>query len=65
MTNFLLRDYGDKVSYARFLHDGSEIKIGKPQGHWIQQETIENDINLLLPIIKPNVEIPVIEIFLK
>ena len=65
MTNFLLRDYGDKVKYARFLHDGSEIKMGKPQGHWIQQETVKNDINLILPIIKPNVEIPVIEIFLK
>jgi alpha-L-fucosidase len=65
MTNFMLRGYGDKVKYARFLHDGSEIKIGKPQGHWVQQETIENDINLLLPIIKPNVEIPVIELFLK
>ncbi|KAF0233261.1 MAG: hypothetical protein FD181_3812 [Prolixibacteraceae bacterium] len=64
MTNFLLRSYGDKVRYAQFLHDGSEIKIGKPQGHWIQQETIENDINLILPIIKPNVEIPVIELFL-
>jgi len=64
MTNFLLRSYGDKIQYAQFLHDGSEIKIGKPYGHWIQQETNENDINLILPIIKPNVEIPVIELFL-
>ncbi|HCE57537.1 MAG TPA: alpha-L-fucosidase [Prolixibacteraceae bacterium] len=65
LTNFLLSDYGDKVKYAQFLHDASEIKIGKPSGHWVQQETFQNDINLLLPVNKPNVEIPVIELFLK
>lgn len=65
LTNFLLSDYGDKVKYAQFLHDASEIKIGKPSGHWVQQETSQNDINLLLPVNKPNVEIPVIELFLK
>ena len=64
MKNFLLRDFGDKVKYAQFLHDASEINIGKPYGHWVQQETSENDINLLLPVNKPDVEIPVIEIFL-
>lgn len=65
LKNFLLRDYGNKVKYAQFLHDASEIQIGKPHGHWIDQETGENDINLLLPINKPNVEIPVIELYLK
>jgi len=65
LTNFLLSDYADKVKYAQFLHDASEIKIGKPSGHWIQQETTQNGINLLLPVVKPNVEIPVIELFLK
>ncbi len=65
MKNFLLHDYGDKVKYAQFLHDASEINIGKPYGHWVQQETGANDINLLLPVNKPNVEIPVIELFLK
>ena len=65
LQNFLLRDYADKIKYAQFLHDASEIKMGKPRGHWIKQETGENDINLLLPVNKPNVEIPVIELFLK
>jgi alpha-L-fucosidase len=65
MKNFLMKGFGDKVEYAQFLHDASEIKIGKPYGHWIQQETGENDINLLLPVNKPPVEIPVIELFLK
>jgi alpha-L-fucosidase len=65
LQNFLLRGYGDKVKYAQFLHDASEISIGKPRGHWIKQETGENDITLILPVNKPNVEIPVIELFLK
>lgn len=65
MRNFLMRGYGDKVKYAQFLHDASEIKIGKPYGHWVEQEQAENDINLQLPVNKPNVEIPVIELFLK
>ena len=64
MKNFLMKNYGDKVKYAQFLHDASEINIGKPYGHWIQQETGENDINLLLPVNKPDVEIPVIELIL-
>lgn len=65
LQNFLLRGYGDKIKYAQFLHDASEIQIGKPRGHWIKQETDENDINLILPVNKPNTEIPVIEVFLK
>ncbi len=65
LQNFLMRGYGDKVKYAQFLHDASEIKIGKPHGYWIEQEQSENDINLLLPVNKPNVEIPGIELFLK
>lgn len=65
LQNFLLRGYKNKIKYAQFLHDASEIKISAPYGHWVQQETGENDINLLLPVNKPNVEIPVIEIFLK
>ena len=65
LQNFLLRGYKDKVKYAQFLHDASELKISKPHGHWVQQELGDNDINLSLPVNKPNVEIPVIEIFLK
>jgi len=65
MRNFLMRDYKDKVKYAQFLHDASELQISAPYGHWVQQETGENDINLLLPINKPDVEIPVVELFLK
>ena len=65
MKNFLMSGFGDKVKYAQFLHDASEINMGKPYGHWGQKEEGDNDINLLLPVTKPNVEIPVIELFLK
>ena len=65
LKNFLLEDYKDKIKYAQFLHDASELQMSKPYGHWIEQETGENDVNLILPVNKPNVEIPVIEVFLK
>jgi alpha-L-fucosidase len=65
LKNFLLEDYKDKIKYAQFLHDASELQMSEPYGHWIEQETGENDVNLILPVNKPNVEIPVIEIFLK
>ncbi|MGQ1784466.1 MULTISPECIES: alpha-L-fucosidase [unclassified Saccharicrinis] len=64
MRNFLMKGFGDKVKYAQFLHDASEIKIGKKSGAWGNEEANKNDINLLLPVNKPNVEIPVIEIIL-
>lgn len=65
LKNFLLKDYKDKIKYAQFLHDASELQMSEPYGHWIEQETGENDVNLILPVNKPNVEIPVIEVFLK
>ncbi len=65
MKNFMIKGFGNKVKYAQFLHDASELKISKPYGHWIKQEVGENDINLSLPVTKPNVEVPVMEIFLK
>jgi alpha-L-fucosidase len=55
LQNFLMKGYGEKVKYAQFLHDASEIK----------QTVSENNLNLILPVNKPNVEIPVIELFLK
>ena len=48
-----------KIKYAQFLHDNSEIKF---QNHW--DSKYPNDIVFDTPNIKPNVEIPVIELFL-
>jgi alpha-L-fucosidase len=64
LQNFNLPDYKGKVKYAQFLHDGSEIKIKAKEGHWIKEEENPNDLNLSLPVLKPNVEIPVVELVL-
>jgi len=65
LQNFHLPGYKDKIEYAQFLHDASELKISRPRGHWVEQKTGENDITLILPVVKPDIEIPVIEVFLK
>ncbi len=65
LQNFLLKDYKDKVKYAQFLHDASEIRITRPRGHRSSDKMGDNDINLNMPVNKPDVEVPVIEIFLK
>jgi len=66
MKWFTLKGYEGKVKYAQFLHDGSEIKFGKPRHNVTYQEQKgKADVILLLPVIKPNVKIPVIELILK
>jgi len=65
LQNFLLSGFKDKIKYAQFLHDASELKISRPHGAWMKQETGAKDVNLALPVNKPNVEIPVIEIILE
>jgi alpha-L-fucosidase len=65
MKWFTLPGFGGKVKYAQFLHDGSELKFGKPRHNVTHQESLANeDILLILPMFKPNVEIPVIELIL-
>jgi len=47
----------DRIEYAQFLNDASEVRY-----------TInENDktVSFNIPVIKPNVTVPVIEVFLK
>jgi alpha-L-fucosidase len=48
-----------KVRYIQFLHDASEIKFSAGRNESV------NDVNLQLPVQKPPVEIPVLEVFLK
>ncbi|MCD6565539.1 MAG: alpha-L-fucosidase [Bacteroidales bacterium] len=65
MGRLTLKGFGGKVRYAQFLHDASEIKFGKPRHNVTYQESLkEKDIILMLPVVKPDVEIPVIELFL-
>jgi len=50
-----------KVEYAQFLHDGSEVKYNPANGFVCSKA--ENIF--LLPLVKPDVLVPVIEVFLK
>jgi alpha-L-fucosidase len=59
MGNLTLPDMGDKVKYVQFLHDASEIIFETGRGE------VKNDVTLSLPVQKPPVEIPVLEVFLK
>jgi alpha-L-fucosidase len=56
-----------KVKYAQFLHDASEIPLDFPE--WLQKVFAEeNDpdcLTLALPVLSPDVEVPVIELFLE
>lgn len=65
LQNFRLPGYLGKVKYAQFLHDASEIKISMPREHNRGGDNQgSGDLDLKLPVTKPNVEIPVIELFL-
>jgi alpha-L-fucosidase len=56
--------FADKVAYAQFLHDGSEVKIAQPR-HVSGTVRTDVDASLHLPVLKPDVEIPVVEMYLK
>jgi len=56
-----------RVEYAQMLHDASEVQM-KGLENWQKQaawKTSDNVLWLSLPVLKPNVDIPVIELFLK
>lgn len=62
------RAYKEKVEYAQLLNDASEIKMAME--NWFQEQqkktgTFKEGIALTLPVVKPDVTVPVIELFLK
>jgi len=59
MGRVTLSGLADKVKYVQFLHDASEIRFSAGSG----EEA--GNLNLQLPVTKPPVEIPVLEIYLK
>jgi alpha-L-fucosidase len=59
LDRLTLSGMADKVKYIQFLHDASEIRFSKGSGE------AANNLSLQLPVQKPPVEIPVIEVFLK
>jgi alpha-L-fucosidase len=61
-----LDGFAGKVEYAQLLNDASEIKMAGLE-HWQAQHEGDNadTLTLNLPVKKPNVTVPVIELFLK
>jgi len=64
-----LDNMADKVEYAQLLNDGSEIKIKshdpKKEHSPLSEKVDSKTLTLVLPIQKPDVVVPVIELFLK
>lgn len=66
MGQILLEGYAGKVKYAQLLHDASEVRMSLQKGTTgIGDASKERDLILRLPVSKPNVEVPVVELFLK
>jgi alpha-L-fucosidase len=64
-----LEGFAGKVDYAQFLHDASEVNMIEVDPHAAAQNTSmsgkEGTLTLELPVHKPDVTVPVIELFLK
>ena len=62
-----LRGLAGKVDYAQFLHDGSELLLTEGKvDHFSEGAAHAEDLLVInLPPVKPNVVVPVIELFLK
>ncbi|MEX0775665.1 MAG: alpha-L-fucosidase [Phycisphaeraceae bacterium] len=55
-----------RVEYAQLLNDASEVKFGLDDWHSSQAgDTAKNTLTLNLPQTKPDVTVPVVELFLK
>jgi alpha-L-fucosidase len=57
----------DRVEYAQLLHDASEVQIKGLEDWQVKRanQPTKPELPLLLPQVKPNITIPVIELFLK
>jgi alpha-L-fucosidase len=61
-----LDGYAGKVQYAQLLHDGSEVRMStRKSTTWLTEEARAGELVLNLPVRRPEVEIPVIELVLK
>jgi alpha-L-fucosidase len=62
-----LDGFAGKVAYAQLLNDASEIRRLEPGKHneWSIATVANDTLTLELPVVQPNVVVPVIELFLK
>jgi alpha-L-fucosidase len=60
-----LPGFAGKIKYAQLLNDASEIRSVDLMPHQAQSEGVDRDVAVLeLPVVKPNVTVPVIELLL-
>ena len=66
-AHVLLRGLAGKVEYAQFLHDGSELRFtdGSFDHYGVALPEHDDMLVLYLPPVKPDVLVPVVELFLK
>ncbi|MBE0654878.1 MAG: alpha-L-fucosidase, partial [Bacteroidales bacterium] len=64
LQHLTLPGYKGKIKYAQFLHDASELRVSEPPHHLKGGTGSENDLMITLPVVKPMVEIPVIELIM-
>jgi len=62
-----LEHMAGRVAYAQLINDASEVKLLEPGRHdeWSIAQVAADTLTLELPVMKPNVVVPVIELFLK
>ena len=68
IVNLHCDGFAGKVEYAQLLNDASEVKMKDKveQEDWMKADKKALDtLTLELPIVKPNVKVPVVEMFLK
>ena len=66
--NLTMKNMSGKIDYAQFLHDASEIRYTEGKPAWTAGDgpaAMENVTFFKLPVVKPDVLVPVIEVFLK
>jgi len=63
---YLPLQFWDKVSYAQFLHDASEVKVVPPAKRHEQGGDAPKRWygGLVLPVVKPACEVPVVELWI-
>lgn len=56
-----------RVEYAQLLNDASEVRLLEPGKHteWSIAATAADALTLELPVVKPRVTVPVVELFLR
>jgi len=61
-----LDGFGGKVAYAQLLNDASEVAFAEPPKHFgTDVDEDRNTLTLRLPVLKPDVPVPVVELYLK